>query len=212
MRPSSFCKLSTVPLKKLACVEKRVPSGIPALYCIRNKKTVVGLSEVAYLSSKKTASKSREDGGAQLIFLVQRAVVNLSQPLIIMKIISTHRYSFSGRSRWNMLIKESEIYNRKDEGNLLVLTLLSDRSMESKLCRDIYNNHSSAVFMTLQQKVLTLRLLDVVCRPFRRCPVECLECCEYFAAILVLRLHTQPFSITQLNARTISSMGTEQLS
>lgn len=210
MRPSSFCKLSTVPLKKLACVEKRVPSGIPALYCIRNKKTVVGLSEVAYLSSKKTASKSGEDGGAQLVFLVQRAM-NFSQPLITTRMISTHRYSFSGRSRWNMLIKESEIYNCKDEGNQLVLTLLSDRSMESKHCRDIYN-HSSAVFMTLQQKALTLRLLDVVCRPFRRCPVECLECCEYFAAIIVPRLHTQPFSITQLNARTISSMGTEQLS
>lgn len=147
MRPSSFCKLSTVPLKKLECVEKRVPSGIPALYCIQHEKVIVGLSEVAHLSSKKTASKSGEDGGAQLVFLVQRTAVNPSQPLIITNIIVTHRYSFSGRSRWNMLIKDSEIYSRKNEGHLLVLTLFSDRSMESKLRRDVYN-HSLAVFIT----------------------------------------------------------------
>lgn len=78
--------------------------------------------------------------------------------------VMTHRYSFSGRSRWNILVKNSEKHGVKSVGHILVLTLLSNRSMESKLRSDVYATLSTELLDAKRE--LTLRFFDLICRPF----------------------------------------------
>jgi len=60
--------------------------------------------------------------------------------------------------------QELRKHDVKSVGHILVLTLLSNRSMESKFRGDVYATLSTELLDAKSE--LTLRFFDLICRPF----------------------------------------------